>query len=610
MKNIFYYSSPKLKAKEKPNLNPQSFFALSFFEDLEKTKNSLFKKYFPKYLKDLFFNSKDGSVLLKIKRTKIIHTFRGPPGNTSSYWRSLFSNKNKSIKALNSNAQSPFQLAPKITFFPLVQSLRVMMPKPQSGWMRIGPDAPPEIIELAFKKMKRLTNLKYLDIKELSTKNKICIDHLASSKQFLSSLTTFKIHFDSARYIDEHGVLDLILPKKSLLMFITCLKLGKIGSPGEFSSFQGLANSCPNLTSLFFDFSCPSVAWNKIKKEFEPYQLDRNYLSTMATFKNLKVLDLTISDLFTFFKDFALPPSVQRLNLYFSQALSHDILLRIDENFTDTEEALSKIFEENPLFLRFYEVFQPLQELKVLQLYFGQTSDRETFKYHSALCNSLLKRTPTLEKLIYIPFSQIWTLVNPSVPEMIDAYLSQFLGSCQHLGKTLKDIEIGHEKVKYSKVDFLALRNKFSKLKAIKITGMIDEAIGSFLEEVSCLGDSITEINLCSFIENNTKALLSLLQQVKKFQRKTREMSIDLRLKFLENKDLEGSKTDFEEAIGELEEVQKGNLRVRGVSLKIFTGVFSEEMKEFLKVYGEEFDNFEVVSKNVGFSDKWSALRD
>jgi len=91
----------------------------------EHFQHFFFKEYFPKYLKKFIFASKEYSLILKIKRVKIIQDFRDTRNWSSENWSRCLRTKMKNIKMMVSARQTPPQFFKKMKLFSNLSNLQV-----------------------------------------------------------------------------------------------------------------------------------------------------------------------------------------------------------------------------------------------------------------------------------------------------------------------------------------------------------------------------------------------------------------------------------------------------------------------------------------------------
>jgi len=572
-----------------------------------ETQQKLFLKYFPKYFKHFALSIKNSSIRSKLKRTKIIQEFQAsyPFNHHRPYWRLFLANKQKTVKILSENAQSSHQFSQKVQLFSGLKSIKVSLPDPSDLSLK-ELQKEKRYLGRAFRQLRTLRNLQSLEIDNLVKNYKDLLERLNSHQRLLGSLTKFRLFCDWKGAVDPQ-LLQILQSKKNVLRAVTSLRLGALCSPSHYKSFLGLANACPKLSSLNFEFSCRNILYSfKKDRKFSCtcYSVDVNYLQAIETFQNLKFLNLDIADTFSFLQDLALPPSIQHLVLNFEECLSKEIMTHLNNEKDFHDDDLLTIFEQNKTLLRFYSSFQPLHHLETLKLLFSKDSNQQIYQFQSYLSHHILKRIPSpLKSLTSVLFSNCWRL-NPSSQSSIkDLYLPQFVQSCENFSQTLEILELGgHEKIIYPQVDLSGSQCKFPKLSLIKITGTIDEEnnIDSFLQEIMSLGNSIRLIKLNIFMKGTVVSLLGLLQHLNNVK-KPDLVKTDIQVKLTNLTDLEDLGIDFAEVINELKSGERGFGKAKGVSLKVYTTVNSEYMKTFLKVYGEKFEAFEVRSKYSEF---------
>jgi len=565
-------------------------------EHPEDIKPRLFTKYFPKYLQKVSLDLRKGPIRSKIKRTKIVQelnypfTFYHRPD-----WRILLGNKLKTLKAVNGSSQSEKQFAKKLGLLSGLRSLWIDLPKLATYIFMKNRDS----LKVALKKINLLRNLQFLSITNLTKENKALFQKLGQLPRFLNSLETLHIAFNPKGPLDNSELLQTLGSKKNVLNSITSLNLGSLCSPSHFTGFQALADSCPILKHLAFEFSCKSIRYNAFtdKNCFgQDFPVETNYLATLKSFHNLRSLQLGIADTFTCLKDLVLPPFVESLVLNFQECLTKEILLKIDPVLGRFDPRISKIFEESQTLVQFYEKFQGLDHLQTLNVYFSSDSDSKSYEYQSYLLHSFLKRIPTLQNFFSSLSCRYPGLNQPWVSGyQTDSYLPQFFRSCHHLGQTLKNLEIGSKEITYSGFDLSTSRNQFPQLLSVSITGQF-ESVLPLLEQLVLLGDSISSIKLLISIENTIGALFSLLEQLSKFQMPEKLHHLEIEVIFKEGnyKTLSSSKAELEDAMKKLTE--QSSLKAKRTWLKIALSLGSEQVKRFFDLFGERFERFEIIS--------------
>jgi len=487
MKNILYID-PSPKGLDGPYQN----------KEFHQAKLRLFAKYFPKCITLFQSSSKSPSIKSKLKRTKKILNFQPlNPSHHDPYWRSLLSNKIKTIKTLTNSSHSPHQLAPKIKLFSQLSTIKLSMYNFRSHLHQISTT------------MKRLKSLRHLEITYISKDQKDFINDLNSSPRLLASLKTFKI---SCSWEAGHDfqLLELLQSKKTLLYYLTSLELNTLWSPSHLQHFKNLAGSCPNLRGLSLETSCRDLnpdEYDRSRFSYQCFQVDINYLETIKTFQNLQSLHLDIADTFTFLKDFALPPSVICLKINFEECLSKKIMLKIDSSFQDTDQnndsQFSHIFENNPTLLNFYENFKNLPHLHTFNLLFSIDAMEEEYKYQSYLAREIFKRISSVKNLSLLASRTSPGLNYDLLSFLFESYFPKIFESFDRFAHTLEHLEIGQKNLVLKKHDFSASRNKFPKLSSIVIVGYFkgisqssSERIQGLFEDMILLGDSIKHIKL------------------------------------------------------------------------------------------------------------------
>jgi len=504
------------------------------------------------------------------------------------------------VKILTNSADSPKQFAEKIKFFSALKSIQISVFFFTQSLLQSQDKQENFFLGKACQNMRRIQSLKDLVVKPISKGSNAYLPWLNKTQKVLDSLKALKIYFDW-KGANEAESLELMKKSKNLLRNVTSLHLSTLYSPFHFESFQKLGELCSKVSTLSFEFSSREVIYDMFgPRRFSDQRLEikTNYLQTLKAFQQLKVLSLEIADIFTFIKDFALPPSIQSLRLNFSECLSEEIMLKIDMDFTgseSSEEELSQLFEENNLLAQFYDNFKELESLETLELFFALDSNQKTYKYQKCLLHSLLKKMSSpLNSLVILPCA--FPGAKDKIPEIQDPCLPQFLESCENFALTLKTLKIGSLKVIYSKFETFTSWNKFKNLSEIEIIanfvhsqGANTETIGSFLENFVLLGESICRIQFSALINCNTESLLSLLKQMNQLKRPNK-LHIRLELGLVNSQQESGM--SFVDGINELEDNKKCYSKVKGVSLRplaLFTR--SDEIKTFIKLYQERFDN-------------------
>jgi len=130
-----------------------------------QTTTQFFKKYSPKYLKEFCLASKDGSIISKLKRTKVIQNLETSETLwPSKYWRSFLANKAKGVKVLHSSEKFSHQFPQKINFLPKLTSIRISMPKTSAMQFQKLDKKLESSLKRNFRIMSRQRNLKCLEI--------------------------------------------------------------------------------------------------------------------------------------------------------------------------------------------------------------------------------------------------------------------------------------------------------------------------------------------------------------------------------------------------------------------------------------------------------------
>ena len=562
----------------------------AFRWDPDNVENLMFpvlKKYFPKYIDKFVLTSKDHSVLLKVKRAKIIQDFevkheKYPSEKLRGYLRT----KMKNVKVAVSNQQTPLQFLKKIRLFSNLSEIKMA----QGGYFVLS-KTQQNYCKRAWKMMTGLRKVKRLEITDFSNTSKNLLLKLNSAPKFLSSLKQLCISCSK-----EGGfglsVLETMLNFKDFLRLLTHLNLPLIHQHFHYKSFQSLKNCCPNLLSLSFEFSC------------ERNRVEINYLGAMRTFKNLKVLNIMVGDSFTLLRDFALPASIQELRMNFKECFSKSLMQQIEPRFNQIEEnklEIEKFFERNAILFMFYENFKSLKNLNTLELLFSSASDQKAYQYQSHFSNNILKKTSCLKNLTLLyPKSEKQT-PNMFMFVFQDSYLSKFFESCESSRQTLESLEIGMNKIWYSKMELSKFENRFPKLSNITVTGNFDQdsvdwSVGGFLKQLIPLGGSIRMVKLETLIKRRIGSLVFLLVHLKQLEISSKA-KIGLEIRFLDPKDLEDlepSEDSFKDGIDRLKDISK----VRGISVKVFMPTVHPRLNNFLEQCVKKLDDCELIQYN------------
>jgi len=577
----------------------------------------IFGKYFPKYLKNFDLQTKNGSIEAKVKRTKIFRNCQGsrsPPSSRTPKLRILLGNKAKLIKNLSGDSKSLLQLTEKIKLFANLRSVQLSLNLP-SRFSRF--DDPYKIekrhLRKALTTIKRFKNVKSLELNQLSNNSAHLIQTINASSVVLSSLKTLVISPGGAG--DGYGsVLGFLKDSKNLLKYVTSLHLPVLRSPLHLESFHSLKNSCPNLTSLSFELSCYEIFYNSRKADrysVECFPVGINYLSALNTFHNLKSLELHIADTFTFLNDFIPPPSLQSLLLNFKESLTKEVLTRIDQTFNNQNKNQAlEFFETNQTLVNFYSNFEHLHNLQALEMLCSSHVRSEEYQYCIYLSQGILQSLPSpkLKRLHFAEGGFHWGLNPLSKSPLEDQCLLEPLQSCHTFRQTLQTLEIGHSGVILSNFNFLSFIKSFPNLSAFIFTGTFDRnddsnnEIGLFLEEVMASGTSLVLIKLNTFVHMTGQSLFSLLRQLGQLE-KPKNLKIKLQIKFYDETNLNVLEaTRFEHFRRVLLDNQQEYSKLKGVDLNVFMNPVNHE-KEFLKAYGEKFDNFKILPPSHNFRD-------
>ena len=565
--------------------------------DLEDREPRLFAKYFPKYIKKISFSVKDASVKSKVKRTKIIQEVSPQECSQREFfvflnwkmldWKILLGNKIKSLKTFSDSSGASQKLHQELRLFSGLKSFSICFP--------LGSGADGKYWKKTVRMMNYLTNLKSLSIRNLTDGYDGFLEKLNSSKRLLSSLTELKIVLKAKGKRDDewfhnYQISELLLSlriQKNILKHVTHLNLRSLADSFHFASFKDFAGSCPKLETLSFEFSNA----NERKEE----TVDMDYLGTLKTFQSLKSLELGIGDIVTCLKYLVLPSSIQHLVLNFKERLTKGIIYDMLGEFSQSK----KVLEENPIFIRFFDLFENLQLLESFDISFREDSDVDIERFQSSFQNCLLKRVPTLKNFtsrLSAPDSSGFIRRKKFSPafETSDSSLPQFFGSFHHSCKTLKTLEIGNEKIRYTNFDLSASRGKFPELSTIKLTGKFDssnlERLGE-LENFVLLGDSLTKIQLFIHMNHYVKSFVYLLEYLSQVKM-PEKLHIEVEVWFFDKKDLEDlSEVEFDNLINQ------GTKSILKASLKVNTNIGSKGMRKFLEVFGERFEKFEVQER-------------
>jgi len=544
--------------------------------DQKSQKPYLFMKYFPKYLKNLTIDSKNGAVKSKVKRAKVIHDLKSTEYFTKdSHWRLLLTNKMKSVKKLSNSYQSTIQFVQKIKLFSGLQSIRLV---PLDG-----PDEfEQNLRRKANKKMLRLPKLKSLtiDINEFATHHFCLLEDLNYLPKLLKSLQALTILYTAPEY-EFPTFIEVLKNNHHILTYMTSFSIAKLCAPEHHQAFKGLADSCPNLRHLSFEFSCRYIYnYRGRGRCFSKTRLPihANCLRVLKTFSNLRSLGLKIADNEAFFSHFVLPRGIRSLSLEFEED--------------------SKLFEENPIFAN--ENFEHLENLETLKLVFNEDFRPDHYGDQNELSQYILRRLPSLKKFIFaVKKSDVERMKWEYELPIEDRSLPQLLESCN---KNLETLEIDtYEKILYSEYDFSSLQNKFTNLKTIRFKGSFSEDnpkfIGSFLQQLISLGSSITTIEFTVII-GDEEFFLGLFDELEKVQIPNQ---LKLKMKIKPNEEPYGYKC-YEWPPEEQIHTPKLHNKFRGISLAIFTFCEPWHMTKFLESFADRFDNFKIIYKSM----KWN----
>jgi len=562
-------------------------------------KSRLLTKYCPKYLKGFVMTKNNGAITSKVKGAKIIKAFGISISlKNRTQWRTLLANKMKNVKVLTNKAESSRVFAEKIKLFSGLQSVQILLNFLRRGSFGQQDKQLEFFLSKTCRNIGRVQNLQHLEASPLSIGSKKCMTRLNSHQKLLDALETFKTYFDWTGTSDDE-ISELIENNKNLWRNVTSLRLSTLHSHFHFESFRRLGELSPKITNLSFEFTCREIINQVLAPRIvseKRFEVKTNYLQTLKAFQHLRVLSLQIADVFTFLKDFVLPPSIQSLKLDFKECLSKEIMLRIDQSFADfSREEFLRVFKVNSLLLRFYDRFKGLDQLENLELSFAMESHNEDYKYQNYLFQSLLKRISSpLKNLVIspsIPFGKL-----NQVHEVPDSSLPQFIGFCESFAPTLEKLKIGSPKVIYSKFDLSASWHKFTKLSCIDIKANFSRSqesdmnmIGSFMQNFVCLGESITLLTLQASINRNAESLLSVLKQINQLQRPNK---LKIRL-FLNLQNFQESEESISFSIGvkKLQSNEKCYSKAKRVVLNYSGYSCADEFQPFMTLYQDRFEN-------------------
>jgi len=431
-----------------------------------------------------------------------------------------------------------------------------------------------------------LRNVEYLEMPHLSQKSKTFLYQLDLSSRFLSSLG--KLHISCGLWeVQDPGYLGIFQSSKNLLKSLSHLDLYTVCQSSHYKGFQSLANCCPKLLSLSFKFS-----YEKRQGQYIPTEI--NYLGVLETFQSLKFLRIEFNDIFTLLRDFALPASVQELQMNLKECFSKSLMQQIEPRFNQ--------IEENERRNRFHENFRSIKNLRRLVIFFHSSSDKKAFKYQNYFSRNLLKRPPSLKSLCLFYDQDIGEKHDPSLkmskPTFQESNLAKFLESCESFSQTLEKLVIGAGKIWFSNFDLSMFRNKFPKLKSIDVSRNFNEdqnskdCMGSFLNQLFSLGNSITLVRIGTFITQKTDSLLSLLSQIPKVE-VPKKAKVALQIHFLHPGIFPGTQITESSVKDGISRLQ-GFSKVRKVSAWIVFCIGDSEMKRFLEQYAKKFDNCEI----------------
>jgi len=571
----------------------------AWWDDYEQIelKTCLFLKYFPKYLKNLTIYPPHGAVKSKVKRSKIIHEFQNVQFFVKgSDWTFFLSNKMKSIQNLSNSSQSTTQFSNKIQLFSGLQSIEI----------NLSPNFSRPVNKKACKKMLALPKLKHLRIKIMpcGMHDFSIIENLNSLPIILSSLKTLAVHSQS---IEDQDIklIEVMKENQRFLRSLTSLSLGSLCSPSHHQAFQSLANSCPNLRHLSFEFSCRNISYMRAKpRRFSSHRFPTHAhcLRIIKTFPNLKSLDLKIADNLAFLLHFSIPSGVQSLSLNFEETLSQEIMLQFADTLPDTERdelQILKVFEENHTLIKFFNNFEQLENLETLKLTFSADSGPKDSIYQSYLSQYILKKLLFLKHLAFIVKKSHAGLNTADLSDSLqDCYLPQLLGSCSQTLETLKVAT--YEKMISFEGDLSALRNKFVNLKMIKFNGGYAEDnikfIGFSLQQLISLGSSITTMRFTVYMKQSSESFLEIIEQLKKLQIPN-QLQLLMKIKPIKCQNFEDLNFPSEELISRLEQDQEKLKRLQGISLTLLTNSNFKKFFKFLRTFGRVFDNFKVFHK-------------
>jgi len=184
----------------------------------------IFLKYFLKYLKHLSFYSNYGTAKSKVKSMKLLHNLSLNPSKHPSEWRIILTNKTKLLQNLSNTGQPPTQFIEKIKHLSGLTSLLI------SFFTKRLPDQPEYLKRImACGMIKRLTKMQSLKIGLLTKDDEQFIHQLDASSRPLNHLNTLRIYC-KWKEVDETEPLEMLKNQKTILKYVTCLKLDALCS--------------------------------------------------------------------------------------------------------------------------------------------------------------------------------------------------------------------------------------------------------------------------------------------------------------------------------------------------------------------------------------------
>ena len=373
----------------------------SYGQICSKTTEAALLKYYPKYCRSLRFDDKEKrrSVISRIRQVKTVEKFLYDFGWNSSNKKyiirkevkHLFRNKRKSLRSLpiiNSGDTGPFQrivervIMDLCPYFPNIQTLRVF---PQQ-LLHNQPENDPTLEYIERKMMKSygyfwctLRSVQHLVISTSAPNFWIILPQLQSAKNFLSSLKSFRLEVGPLDHYDDYHADDrkhpprflfqILLQNQELLKYVTHLKFSRSLEKFHYYGYQvkSIIDCCSSLTFLSFP----------IESEF--YSTSRNFsgskayltLAPLQSLQTVRVLTLTVKDIWSFIEAFEFPLLLSKLTLHLYKDYSwrnvwNDLYPERGDNPAD--ETAIKSYEKYNALVNFFGKFKRLAHLTSLGL--------------------------------------------------------------------------------------------------------------------------------------------------------------------------------------------------------------------------------------------------